>query len=301
MAVKDMSPNPTAFVSYSWDSEQHKSWVRELATRLRADGVDVKLDQWENVPGDQLPEYMETSLRANDFVLIVCTPNYKERSDNRKGGVGYEGDIMTAQVLTGQNDRKFIPILRAGDWTEAAPTWIAGKFYIDLTGDPYDEENYHILLGTLHGRRPQPPQLGSVPPAYLVQNEDQTPPKPRSLSEALQARKDFEVEVLRFDASQEYGVEFPYSDYLRLRITNNSNYILPYLTIQTTRFNSRAKRVGSSRAPSIKTANVLPGESLETDYYPRGHLPGVSDISVEIEHVIDDESMQFFKELEPFI
>ena len=149
MVDEGKTSHPSAFVSYSWDSEQHKAWVGELAARLRADGADVKIDQWETVPGDQLPEFMEASLRDNDFVIIVCTQNYKLRSDDREGGVGYEGDIMTAQVLAGRDDRQFIPILREGDWVDAAPTWIAGKFYVDLSDEPYDEEKYQSLLGTL--------------------------------------------------------------------------------------------------------------------------------------------------------
>lgn len=121
------------------------------------------------------------------------------------------------------------------------------------------------------------------------------------MQEVLEARKAFAVEVIDFDASQEHGVEFPYSDYVRLRISNNSSYVLPYLTVQTVRFDTNGKRVGSSRAPSIKTSDIRPGEAFETDYFPRGHLPGVAQIKVEIEYVIDDKNMRFFKELEPFL
>ena len=105
-----------AFISYSWESEDHKHWVRELASRLRGDGIDAILDRWETVPGDQLPEFMGTAVRESDFVLIICTHKYKMKSDKRQGGVGYEGDIMTAEVLTKKNHRKFIPILREQTW-----------------------------------------------------------------------------------------------------------------------------------------------------------------------------------------
>ena len=59
----------SAFISYSWDSEAHKLWVRELATRLRTSGVDITLDQWHLAPGDQLPQFMESAVRDSDFVL----------------------------------------------------------------------------------------------------------------------------------------------------------------------------------------------------------------------------------------
>ena len=102
---------PNVFISYSWDSDQHREWTLQLAERLRGDGADVTLDQWHLAPGDQMAEFMERAVRENDLVLIICTPSYKQKSDQRSGGVGYEGDIMTAEVLSTRNHRKFIPIL----------------------------------------------------------------------------------------------------------------------------------------------------------------------------------------------
>jgi len=157
------SPVPKAFISYSWESDAHSQWVKELATRLRRNGVDVTLDRWHSVPGDQIAAFMERAVRENDFILAVCTSRFKERSDKRSGGVGYEGDIMTAEVFTGGNQRKFIPILRSGDWNEAAPSWLRGKAYIDLKGDPYSEAQYEDLLRTLHGARGQAPPIGPRP------------------------------------------------------------------------------------------------------------------------------------------
>jgi hypothetical protein len=154
---------PKAFISYSWDSSEHKQWVKEFAARLRADGVDVTLDHWAVVPGDQLPRFMETAVRENGYVLIICTPNYKTRSDGRLGGVGYEGDIMTAEVLTQRNDRKFIPVLRSGNWEASMPSWLGGKYSITLSGDPYPEHEYIDLLTTLHNTREQAPPVGKAP------------------------------------------------------------------------------------------------------------------------------------------
>jgi hypothetical protein len=158
---------PKVFVSYSWDDENHLRWVHDFAIRLRADGIDAVLDQWQVVPGDQLPEFMERAVRENDFVLIVCTPRYKERSDDRIGGVGYEGDIMTAEVLKERRHRKFIPVLRMGNWNSALPSWLSGKMGIDLRGASYSEKEYEKLIDTLHGRTPQTPPLGR-PPARVV-------------------------------------------------------------------------------------------------------------------------------------
>lgn len=154
---------PKAFVSYSWDDEDHKSWVRGLAERLRSDGVEATIDQWETVPGDQLPAFMERAIAENEFVLIICTPRYKNRCENRVGGVGYEGDIITAELLHTGNQSKFIPILRKGQWREAAPNWLLGKYYIDLRDGPSSEGGYQDLVSTLLGSRPQPPPVAVKP------------------------------------------------------------------------------------------------------------------------------------------
>jgi hypothetical protein len=169
----------TAFVSYSWDDGEHKAWARALAERLRSDGVAATIDQWATVPGDQLPEFMERAIAGNLFVLIVCTPRYKSRSELREGGVGYEGDIITAELLQARNHRKFIPILRKGEWRDAAPSWLAGKYYIDLRDGPNYEAQYEDLLSTLLGSRPAPPPVAEKPVTARRKSPAEAPPEAR--------------------------------------------------------------------------------------------------------------------------
>ena len=52
MAESTSEPRaPKAFMSYSWDDDAYKEWVRQLASRLRKDGVDVTLDRWHAAAG----------------------------------------------------------------------------------------------------------------------------------------------------------------------------------------------------------------------------------------------------------
>ena len=162
-SMPDLNPTaPKAFISYSWDDDAHKDWVKQLAARLRREGVEVTLDRWHSAPGDQIPRFMERAVRENSFVIAICTPKFKERSDERKGGVGYEGDIMTAYALKGADDKKFIPVLRRGSWDEAVPTWLLGRAYVDLSKDPYSESAYEDLLQTLLGTREKAPRVGAL-------------------------------------------------------------------------------------------------------------------------------------------
>ena len=135
------------FISYAWDSKEHKTWVRNLSTRLKNGGVDVTLDQWHLVPGDQIPEFMERAVRESDFVLIVCTQKYKERSDARSGGVGYEGDVMTvvggsptAAILESHNDHRIamasaVGGLRASDIVKINNPECVAKSYPEFFED----------------------------------------------------------------------------------------------------------------------------------------------------------------------
>ena len=81
-----------AFISYSWSSPEHKTWVRGLANRLMEDGVYVILDDWDLKPGHDPIHFMEQSITDPQVtkVLIVCDRVYKEKADGRAGGVGPE-------------------------------------------------------------------------------------------------------------------------------------------------------------------------------------------------------------------
>lgn len=164
--------NPKAFISYAWESDEIKLWVKELATDLRSDGIDAKLDQWEVVPGDQMPHFMEKSVRDNDYVLIICTPKYKSKSENRVGGVGYEGDIMTAEVLQNSNHRKFIPILKSGTKDTSIPSWLQGKYYVDLSNETHYDNNYSDLTTTLLNARETAPKLRTTVRKEVVEKAD---------------------------------------------------------------------------------------------------------------------------------
>ena len=153
--------SPKVFISYAWENQNHKMWVKNLATELRQDGIETILDQWETAPGDQLTEFMERCVRESDFILIICTPIYKKKSDKRLGGVGYEGDIITAEVFTGASRRKFIPILKTRPWNAAAPSWLAGSYYLDLSEFPNNRETYLELIDTLQGIREKAPPVST--------------------------------------------------------------------------------------------------------------------------------------------
>ncbi len=88
---------------------------------------------------------MERAIKNNDFVRICLYPQIQEEvGRKRRRGPGTKGDVMTAEVAANSNHRKFIPLLRDGEWKHAAASWILGMVYIDL--------RFRIFLEHTEGR-----------------------------------------------------------------------------------------------------------------------------------------------------
>lgn len=140
------------FISYSWDDNEHKKWVSEFRERLISDGINAVSDEALQL-GDRIMSFMEMAIADADYVLIICTPKYKEKADNRVGGVGYEGNIISNELYGKNNERKFIPVIRRGDYNSSLPIYCAGKNSADLSGNPYSAGEYCKLLSALKSER----------------------------------------------------------------------------------------------------------------------------------------------------
>ena len=155
---------PKVFISYSWDGEAHENWVLKLATKLRDNGIDAILDQWELELGKLIPNFMENSVTKSDRVICVITPNYNEKTINLHGGVGYEYSIISAEIMDKIDTQKFIPLLKEGD-NESIPKSLKGRTYIDMRNDNRFDDRLEDLLRDIYkepknkkppiGRRPK--------------------------------------------------------------------------------------------------------------------------------------------------
>jgi len=141
--------SPKVFISYSWDSESHKEWVLKLAYLLIKNGVDAILDTWELKAGKDKDFFMENSLRISDKVLLIMTPNYKIKAENRKGGVGSEISMIRAEKFTNQETEKFIPIVRFGKREDCTPLFAKSLIDIDMSNDDDFEKSFEDLLRTI--------------------------------------------------------------------------------------------------------------------------------------------------------
>jgi hypothetical protein len=84
-------PDAPSLISYSHDSDPHKSRVSALAARLRSAGLTVAIDQ-DKMPGgpdEGWEPWSERQVKDADRVLIVCTDAYRRRFDSDEApGIG---------------------------------------------------------------------------------------------------------------------------------------------------------------------------------------------------------------------
>ncbi|WP_114137842.1 toll/interleukin-1 receptor domain-containing protein, partial [Escherichia coli] len=130
---------PKVFITYSWDSPEHKQWVAQLAGCLRNNGIDAFLDQWNIRGGEDMSVFMERSIREADRVLVICTDRYCYKARGRVGGVGYESHLLTSEIMQEMGTIKFIPIIRNLTNGVSLPDALSGRFYYNLS----DGAEYH--------------------------------------------------------------------------------------------------------------------------------------------------------------
>ena len=171
---------PKCFISYSWDNDEHKDWVRCLADELRHNGVETYLDQWDAYLGMDVTNYMETYIRESDFVLLVCTPIFAQKANAGLGGVGYEKGIVTGEIFANAaSPKKFVPVLRKGDPRDSLPSYIKSRVWTDFRDDNTFDSSLNDLLRHLHqlpkyvhpplGPKPDLPTHGVKQPIVTAQ------------------------------------------------------------------------------------------------------------------------------------
>ena len=184
---------PKVFISYSHDTVEHQERVLGLADRLRADGIDAEIDQYNAAPPEGWPLWCERQIAAADVVLMVCTETYHRRvsGDEERGkglGVVWEARIIRQLLYdAGAVSDKFVPVLFSDASPEQIPTPIkGGTRYVVDTEDGY-EDLYRRLTGQPRLLRPA---LGTIRP--LPTRRRQWPeatielvPKPPPVAKAL--------------------------------------------------------------------------------------------------------------------
>ncbi len=206
--MSDSSSNgespPRVFISYSWDSDAHKERVFELAERLRDQGIDAQLDQYEVAPPESWPNWMWNQVEDADFVLVVCTETYHRRFRGKEGpgrgqGATWEGTILTQSLYdAGSLNTRFVPIVLSGEDTEHIPLVLRGATRYQLDRD-YEKLYRHLTDQPEFVKRPLGPvkqlpvkqlPVRQLPVRELQPGNAAPPPTTTELQAAYAAKRD---------------------------------------------------------------------------------------------------------------
>ncbi|MCA9706719.1 MAG: TIR domain-containing protein [Myxococcales bacterium] len=155
---------PTSiFISYSHDSDTPEQQVLALANKLRHQGIDVRLDQYETHPSEGWPRWTERQLDECDFVLLICTPTYRrryERQDAPGAGDLVEWEALIIERLlveAGARNDKLLPVLLPEGTEQDIPQQLRSFTHYRLP------EAYEALYRRLTDQPKTPaPPLGEV-------------------------------------------------------------------------------------------------------------------------------------------
>lgn len=159
-----------ALISYSHDSGHHKDRVLSLSDRLRSDGIDCHLDQYETSPAEGWPRWMNRQIEEADFVLVVCTQTYFERftgSAATIGGLGakWEGAVMTQDLYEAAlYNTKFIPVIFSPDDSQFRPKVLRPATYYNVSTEDGYEDLYRRLTDQPSTLKPAIGDLKKLPP-----------------------------------------------------------------------------------------------------------------------------------------
>jgi len=160
---------PSVFISYSHDSADHADRVLAFADRLRVEGVDAILDQYESAPPEGWPRWMEHHLDHADWVLMVCTETYLRRvkgeEEPGKGlGVKWEGNLIYNRIYNADvHNGKFIPVLFEDGRVEHIPTPVQGVTRYRIDTPEGHEELYRCLTNQPRITKPVLGKLITLP------------------------------------------------------------------------------------------------------------------------------------------
>lgn len=168
--ITPLITRPRVFISYTANNKKNGAWVRDLATALRQNGVDARLDTFHLKPGFDLPQWMTNEVIMADKVLLICDRPYMEKADFRKGGVGWETMIIQGDMLAqGDNKHKYIAIIREDEADKALPIYMKSKYAFNWGKDSVIDSDHLKELVLCIFDCDTEPELGPIP-TYVLDN-----------------------------------------------------------------------------------------------------------------------------------
>lgn len=153
---------PKVFISYAHEGKQLADNVLNFSNYLRSRGIDAEIDQYEEAPPQGWAMWMATQVDQADFVLVLATKTYYERSkdfaENPKGGLGSKWEtihILQKVYENAFNNTKYIPICFGRENKEYILDSLKPYTYYDVDDADLKEKLVNRLLGNNKSIRPK--------------------------------------------------------------------------------------------------------------------------------------------------
>ncbi|WP_295432699.1 metallophosphoesterase [uncultured Thiodictyon sp.] len=186
-SVSPFASQPRVFISYAQHSQRHSAAVLAVATALADDGIAVELDQFHSAEMLHWPRWCEEQLRPerSDFVLMVCSAEYRRRIQNQVNwdegrGVFWEGQLIYNALYLAKDNKRYVPVLLDDEPQTSIPDVMGGWTFFRLRGlgRGAAEPQYLRLLRLLCGPAPRP--AADLPPGLPIDDQAIGPnPDPR--------------------------------------------------------------------------------------------------------------------------
>jgi len=153
---------PVVFVSHA--SEDKSRFVESFARRLRENGVDAWLDQWEISPGDDLPRRIfEEGIKNANSVIVVLSPHFVRKPWPQQ-------ELSASLMRRIYGDIKIIPVVI--EQCEV-PQSLQSTLWVRIDDlSSYDVEFGRILRSIFDA--PDKPPIGN-PPAFAARMTGKIP------------------------------------------------------------------------------------------------------------------------------
>jgi tetratricopeptide (TPR) repeat protein len=144
------------FISYSHDSSEHCDRVLAFVQRLRGDGIDAWIDQFEESTDQGWPLWCARQILDAKYVLLICTESYRNRflglEEFGKGrGVKWEAKVIQNILYYKEINTGFIPVIFHDSDSRFVPETVREVSWYLIPASVDDSPDYGKLRQRLTG------------------------------------------------------------------------------------------------------------------------------------------------------
>jgi hypothetical protein len=162
--------SPRVFISYANDHGPHAAEVVRLWRGLIANGIGAYMDVEDQDSRQDWPLWMQRQIDAADFVIVVASTAYRDRSEQRieRGigrGVAHESAYLRELVYENPaNSRRFLPVVLPGESPDGIPAFLGRYGGTRYELGSFTTAGMELLLRALTNQPKYPrPPLGVIP------------------------------------------------------------------------------------------------------------------------------------------